>query len=48
MPANQLKAKLGNPDRSEVMSCYILNSSVDEDVDYMVDYLTMVYKPYIG
>ena len=45
--------KKGNPDGSEVipymhtLSC-IWNSSVDEDVDYMMNYLPMIYKPYIG
>jgi len=43
--------KQGNLDGSEVMPymhTLSWNPSVDEDVAYMMNYLPMIYKPYIG
>jgi len=55
MPANELK-RISEEGKSgwiisDIVYTYfkvvILNSSVDKDVDYMVSYLTVVYKPFI-
>ena len=55
MPVNQLK-RISNEGKSgwiisntvyAYFKVVIWNSSMEEDVDYMVNYLTVIYKPFI-